>query len=103
MASNKFLNPVDIHVDADLDADDLGQRLVDCVKQIDSEHNVINLVKIHFGEGARACDVPTLIEKLVLKPLKEMGATNCICVPLKTGIIEDITIDHIEVLRKDVD
>ena len=77
-----------------IDADDYGQRLVDCFKQIDS--SVINIIKIKLGDSVS----PDKIEKVVKgirSDLKEMGATHCIFVPLIDGFIEDITIDHVEV------
>lgn len=103
MASNKKLNPVDIKIDSCMDADDLGQRLVDCVRSIDADYNVVNLIKVHVGEDLMASDLPKLIKKLVSDPLQELGATNCVFVPIKPGVIENVTVDHIEVRKNDLD
>lgn len=95
--NKKYLKPVGIELDTCLDADDLGQRLVDCIRQIDANANVVNLIKIHVGKHLTKEMFPTVIEENIIKPLNEMGATNCIFVPLLEGFIEDITVDHIEV------
>lgn len=93
----KKLKPVNISIDAHMDADDLGSRLVKCVSQIDTSSNVVNLVKIHLGDQIPAFKLNEVLVATVIQPLKEMGANNCVFVPLRSGWIEDITIDHIEV------
>ena len=98
----KKLNPVNINIEADLDADDLGQRLVDCVNTMDANHNVVNLVKVHIGD-IPAYDVSEILKKVIADPLTDMGITNFIVVPLKRGLIDDITIDYIEVRNNESD
>ena len=101
----KLLNPVDIHIDSDLDAldaDDLGKRLVDCVRSMNTDNNVINVVKIHIGDTLDFDRFNNIVKKMIAKPLRDMGANNCIFVPLKKGFIEDITIDHIEVIKDEL-
>lgn len=97
----KILNPVGINIETSMDADDLGQRLVDCVKQCSSDSNVVNLVKIKVGDNMRPESLHNVLKQAVYDPLKEMGVSNCIFVPLKTGYIEDITVDYIEVMESD--
>lgn len=98
----KRLNPVGIDIKAfpDIDADDMGQRLVECVSSISTDNKVVNVVKIHLGKSIPLYGLENLLKNVIIDPLKEMGAENCIFVPLKEGVIEDVTIDHIEV-RKD--
>ena len=98
--NKKYLKAVDITVDACMDADDLGQRLVECVKSMDTNVNVVNLVKIRVGSNVARDMFPRIVEEEFIKPLKELGATNCIFVPLVKDYIEDITVDHIEVVAE---
>lgn len=98
--NKKYLKAVDIAVDACMDADDLGQRLVECVRDIDTNVNVVNLVKVRIGSGVTREMFPHILEQQIIKPLKELGATNCIFVPLVKDYIEDITVDHIEVVSE---
>ena len=99
----KKLNPVGIDIKAapDIDADDMGQRLVDCVSELSTDNEVINIVKIHVGDSIPSHNLEKFLKYAVVDPLKEMGAKNCIFVPLKQGVIDDITIDHIEVRKND--
>ena len=97
----KQLYPVDIDIQAypDIDSDDMGQRLVDCISRLSPDNKVINIVKVHVGEYVPAYNLEKLLKTVVVDPLNEMGAKNCIFVPLKQGVIEDITIDRIEVIN----
>ena len=95
----KILNPVGINIETSMDADDLGQRLVDCVRQCSSDANVVNLIKIKVGDNMRLDSIHDALRDIICEPLKEMGVSNCIFVPLKEGFIEDITIDYIEVVE----
>ena len=97
----KILNPVGINIESSMDADDLGQRLVDCVRQCSSNTDVVNLIKIKVGYGMSQESIHNVLEHGICKPLKEMGVSNCIFVPLKEGFIEDITIDYIKVVEDD--
>ena len=97
----KILNPVGINIESSMDADDLGQRLVDCVRQCSSDANVVNLIKIKVGYNMRLDSIHDALRHIICEPLKEMGVSNCIFVPLKEGFIEDITIDYIKVVEDD--
>ena len=97
----KTLNPVGIDIKAfpDIDADELGKRLVDCVSELSPDNKVVNVVKIHIGDGIRSYDMESFLKTSIVDPLRKMGADNCIFVPLKQGVIENITIDHIVVTK----
>ena len=96
------LNPVNIQIDECMDADDYGHRLTECVEQMPENTNVINLVKVRLGDNISVEKISHVL-KGVAKDLKEMGAKNCIYVPLKQGWIEDITIDYIKVIDDELD
>ena len=91
------LVPVDVNIDTNMDADDLGKNLVDCLKQMSINTDVVNLVKVHLNKDVPAWEASSVIKSVLVDPLKEMGAKNCIFVLLKEGLIDDITIDYIEV------
>lgn len=98
----KRLNPVDIRIDTCMDADDYGQRLVDCVRTMSVSNDVINLVKFKLGDNIKLQDF-TYIAENVSRDFKTSGITNCIFVPIKKGFIEDVLIDHIEVIEDELD
>ena len=95
----KKLKPVDVHIDADMDADDLGKRIVDCIANIDTNQHIINVVKVHVNDNVDFKYFNEFLKHTIVKPLKKLGADNCIFIPLKPGFIEDITIDRIEVSK----
>ena len=97
--NNKILNPVGVDISAapDIDADDLGQRLVECVSKLSADTKVVNLIKVKIGDNITAAQINHIIQNTLANPLKEMGAKNCIFVPLREGCIEDIKIDYIVV------
>ena len=93
----KQINLVNMQIDACMDADDLGQRLVECSRAAIVDTNVVNLIKIHVGANMPMYALSEFLNNSLARPLKEMGITNCIYVPIKEGFINDITIDRIEV------
>lgn len=92
----KQINLVNIKIDSCIDADDYRHRLTECIEQVSENADIVNLVKIHIGDNTSVEKFHYLVE-YIAKDLREMGAKNCIFVPIKKGIIEDITIDEIEV------
>ena len=92
----KQINLVNMKVDSCMDADDYGHRLTECIEQMSENTDVVNLVKIHIGDNMSVEKFHHAV-KYIAQDLQEMGAKNCIFVPLKKRLIEDITIDEIEV------
>lgn len=100
----KYMKPVDIQLDTNMDADDLGQRIVDCVRSCNTDLNFINLVKVDFGDAHVPCDTLSRSMMDLNRMLKERGASNCVLVPIgEKLLIKNITIDHIEVVTNDTD
>ena len=93
------LEPVNLKLDSNMDADDYGQRLVDCVRAMNTDKNVINLVKIKVDENMKATHFAAFMEE-VAKSLKQMGADNCVYVPVGMLGIKDITVDYIKVVEE---
>lgn len=98
----KKLKPVNIQLDDCMDADDYGHRLTECIEQMSENTNVVNLVKVRIGDNISAEHFMHII-KTVAEDIREMGAKNCVYVPLKKGLIEDITIEYIEVINDELD
>ena len=98
----KKLKPVNIQIDDCMDADDYGHRLTECIEQMSENTNVINLVKVRVGDNIPTDKFMHILEN-VAKDIKHMGAKNCIYVPLKKGLIEDITIEYIKVVNDELD
>lgn len=93
----KKLKPVNIQLDDCMDADDYGQRLTECIEQMSENTDVVNLVKVRIGDNITS-ETFMHILKNIAKDIREMGAKNCVYVPLKKGLIEDITIEYIKVV-----
>lgn len=94
----KKLKPVSIHFDNCMDADDYGHRLTECIEQMSDDTNVVNLVKVRLGDDISVEQFIHIL-KDVAKDIETMGAKNTVYIPLKEGYIEDITVDHIEVVN----
>lgn len=97
----KKLKPVNVHIDDCLDESDYRNRLTECIEQLPENTNVINLVKVRVGDNISAEKFHQVL-KNVAKDIRTMGVKNCIYVPLKKGLIEDITIEYIEVVNDEV-
>ena len=98
----KKLKPVNIQIDDCMDADDYGHRLTECIEQMSENTNVVNLVKVRLGDNV-SVEKFSQILKSVAEDIREMGAKNCVYVPLKKGLIEDITVEYIEVVNNELD
>ena len=98
----KKLKPVNIQIDDCMDADDYGHRLTDCIEQMSENTNVVNLVKVRIGDKITSEAFMKILQN-VANDIKEMGAKNCIYVPLKKGLIEDITVEYIKVVNDELD
>ena len=100
--TNKRMEAVNIKVDSNMDADDYGHRIADCVQQLNPDLNVVNLVKVDFGDSS----IPMDNLARFLENLKDMfisvNARNCVFVPIgeRCGV-KDITIDYIKVVTDD--
>lgn len=100
--TNKRMEAVNIKVDSNMDADDYGHRIADCVQQLNPDLNVVNLVKVDFGDSS----IPMDNLARFLKNLKDMfisvNARNCVFVPIgeRCGV-KDITIDYVKVVTDD--
>ena len=94
----KKLKPVNIQIDDCMDADHYGHRLTECIEEMSENTNVVNLVKVRLGDNISVGRFSQIL-KSVANDIREMGAKNCIYVPLKKGLIEDITVEYIEVVN----
>ena len=98
----KKLKPVNIQIDDCMDADDYGHRLTECIEQMSENTNVVNLVKVRLGDNISVEHFMRILQNIA-KDIQEMGAKNCIYVPLKKGLIEDITVEYIKVVIDELD
>ena len=99
---NKRMEAVNIKVDSNMDADDYGHRIAECVQQLNPDLNVVNLVKVDFGDSR----IPMDELAHFLQNLREMfiavNARNCVFVPIgKRCGVKDITIDYVKVVTDD--
>ena len=79
---NKRMEAVNIKVDSNMDADDYGQRIAECVQQLNPDLNVVNLVKVDLGDS----NIPMDNLARFLENLRDMfisvNARNCVFVPI---------------------
>lgn len=99
---NKRMEAVNIKVDSNMDADDYGQRIAECVQQLNPDLNVVNLVKVDFGDSS----IPRDTLARFLENLRDMfisvNARNCVFVPIGEQCgVKDITIDYVKVVTDD--
>ena len=94
----KRLEPTEIIIDSNMDADDFGQRITDCVRSMNTNSDVVNLVKIHIKESVKPAEIE-LICSNISKSVRSLGIDNCIVVPTGVTGIKDITIDYIKVVE----
>ena len=98
----KKIETVTITVETNMDADDYGHRIAECVSQCNPDVGFINLVKVDLGEAR----IPMENLGRMMQNLKEMfvevGAKNCVFVPIGECIgVRDIQIEKIQVSNDD--
>lgn len=99
----KILKPINITVKSDLDADDYGQRLCQCIREMDPNQHVVNLIKVYISDKAdlKAEQLYPLMKDLHKNFSEMLGDTNFMILPIIPGVVEDITVDYIEVINNE--
>ena len=101
---NKRIEAVNIKVDSNMDADDYGQRIAECVQQLNPDPNVVNLVKVDFRESHIPFDKLAHFLGNLRDMFESVNARNCVFVPIgKRYGVKDITIDCVKVVTDDTD
>lgn len=96
---NKRMEAVNIKVDSNMDADDYGQRIAECVQQLNPDLNVVNLVKVDFGDSRIPQDELVHFLRNLRDMFESVDAKNCIFIPVGQHVgIRDIQIDHVKVV-----
>lgn len=99
----KRLEPVNLKIDTDLDADDFGQRIVDCVRNCNPDLNIVNIVKIDVGDARIPRENFAHFVKSIRDMFIEVGAKNCVFIPIGNSVgIKDITIDYVKVVEDEI-
>ena len=101
---NKRIEAVNIKVDSNMDADDYGQRIAECVRSLNPDLNVINLVKVDFGDLSIPMDNLAHFLENLRDMFKSVKAKNCVFVPIGERVgVKDVTIDYVKVVTDDTD
>lgn len=99
----KRLEPINLKIDTDLDADDFGQRIVDCVRNCNPNLNIVNIVKIDVGDVRIPKENFAHLVKSIRDMFIEVGAKNCVFIPIGNSVgIKDITIDYVKVVEDEI-
>ena len=100
----KRIEAVTINVDTNMDADDYSHRIAECVQQLNPELDVVNLVKVDFGESHIPFDQLAHFLQNLRDMFESVNARNCVFVPIgeRCGV-KDITIDYVKVVTDDTD
>lgn len=91
----KKLVPVDLKIEGCLDADVLGERIVDCCSQLSTDCTILNILKIHTNNMS-AFPLSKLIHHIG-EHIHSLGFDNTLIIPLDGHNVIDVTIDHVEV------
>ena len=95
------LEPVNLKLDSNMDADDYGHRISECVQQLNPDLDVVNLVKVDFGESCIPFDELAHFLGNLRDMFESVNARNCVFVPIGEQCgIKDITIDYIKVVEE---
>ena len=78
-----------------LDADQLGELIVNCAKKCDLSAGIVNLVKINVDDMSAFQASETM--QNIAECFHRSGAKNCIFVPIGKKFIKDISIQEIKV------
>lgn len=99
---NKRMEAVNIKVDSNMDADDYGQRIAECVQQLNPDLNVVNLVKVDFGDSRIPQDELVHFLRNLRDMFESVNARNCVFVPIgeRCGV-KNITVDYVKVVTDD--
>lgn len=99
---NKRIEAVSIKVDSNMDAHDYGQRIVECVQQLNPDLDVVILVKVDFGDLSIPKDTLAVFLKNLRDMFNSVNARNCLFVPLGKSIgVRNVMIDHLKVIDDD--
>lgn len=93
-----YLKPINLIIESNMDADDYGQRIVECIKQLDPNSDVVNIVKINVQDQSWS-KTAVIMQELKNHIDKITSNNNIIYVPVGLGI-NDIQIDHIKVVSE---
>ena len=75
----------------------ISNILIEQLSTLSKDVTTVNIIKIKFADG-RASLVQATINS-IRTILKDLNVHNCIFVPIAEGLIEDLTIDRIEVVH----
>ena len=98
----KKIETVTITVETNMDADDYGHRIAECVSQCNPDVGFINLVKVDLGEARMPMENLGRMMQNLKEMFVECGASNCVFVPIGESVgVRNITIDHLKVVNDD--
>lgn len=91
----KHIKEIDLDCDDNLDADDLGTRVTDAMREATPHSNFANLIRVRMNMKMKKEEVARWLEQLQ-EAFHRVGVTNCIIIPTFDGFgVEDITIDEV--------
>lgn len=98
----KRIETVTITVETNMDADDYGHRIAECVGKCNPDVGFINLVKVDLGEARISMENLGVLMRNLKDMFVECGASNCVFVPIGESVgVRNITIDHLKVVNDD--
>ena len=100
----KRLEPINLKIDTDLDADDFEQKIVDCVRNCNPDLNIVNIVKIDVGDTRISNENFAHFIKTIRDMFIEVGAKNCVFIPIGNSVgVKDITIDYVRIVEDEIE
>lgn len=91
----KHIKEIDLDCDGNLDADDLGERVTDAMREASSYSNFANLIKVKMGKNVTKQGIQMWMEQLQ-EAFHRVGVTNCVIIPIFDDFeVKDITVDEV--------
>lgn len=96
------INPVNLTLDTNMDADDFGHRFVECVEELNpDDKSFVNILKVDFGENHLPYESLHATMQFLSDALKDKGVNNTILIAIgEQAGIKDITVEKIEIENK---
>lgn len=91
---NKIITTVDIDVDSNMDADDYGHRITECINKLIKDNDVVNVIKVHLDSHVKASDIEYLLNNL-RSVFIELNFNNFVIVPVGICCINDVSVEYV--------
>ena len=91
----KHIKKLDISIDDNMDADDMGSRIASVVRCASTSSNFANLIRVKVSDKMPISNLTHILDQ-ISKAFHNVGVTNCVVVPITDGHgIIDVTVTEV--------